>query len=158
MKPLMYTAIFFTPFFWLSCGNFLEKNHENASQIISEEIVPKKPQNNNEANNAPESQENNTETPTNNEKINPFTMPYYCNPLRYPPNIVNNITACKPYVGLSTGYYAGGAINYRMRWDLVNQGTRFRDDHRRYGSWRNHRGRYNNSGQYYTGAKRFGRP
>lgn len=93
----------------------------------------------------------------------PTSMPYYCDPLRYPPNIINNITACKPFVGLaSPSYYSSGPIGYRMRWDLLYPGYRYygNDDHRRHGSWRNHHHRFDGkTTKLFNGSRRSsGRP
>lgn len=96
-------------------------------------------------------------------------MPYYCDPVRYPPNIINNIAACKPFLGhlppaYGVGYGAGygtGYIGYKMRGDLGNRwyGRNDDDDDGRRGSWRNRGNRHQHNGsKRYQGSKRPGRP
>jgi hypothetical protein len=95
------------------------------------------------------------------EDADPFssTIPYYCDPIRYPPNIINNITACKPFLGLPAAY-GTGPIGYRIRDDLGYGGRWGHDDddnHGRRGSWRNRTNRHHNGGfKKYQGSKRPG--
>lgn len=153
----------------LGCGqNKFSKDSENASEAMNDD---RQPQTNTGAKKPPASDQTSGQTSSTLNESDPAgqeaqiasSMPYYCDPLRYPPNIINNITACKPFVGLaSPSYYGSGPIGYRMRYDLLYPGYRYygNDDHRHHGSWRNHRHRFENGkSKHSNGFRRsMGRP
>lgn len=93
-----------------------------------------------------------------NDMVSVLTsMPYYCDPTRYGPNIIQNIKACEPYLGLYPTSYGSSAapIGYRIRYDLLNRHWRHDDDddHRGRGSWRNRSKRHRHNGsRHYQGS------